>query len=693
MERHERSILIIEFIREEVPREFDMEAGGLVFHIYSYSIGWDFATAAALVKSFDGQVDAIVLAGLRDVATYGTTSVPILAPSEVVAAAHKTPVYLGAEMERMFASWVLNKAQKRYPEIFRGRKALLHTAFLTPFASILESYGMRVSAADPLLLINRGRVLRGPTQIGIFLRLMAPVLASKILVNNNTLYKACSRRSRRILSNWIGQSNVFVTYARFLHGWINPQSLSGKVLIVDQLTQEQRDEFTNAGVVQIIELMPEFKPFENLPFKCFGLLTAVMDLLRSHEDNNDSLMDYTLSFVQRKKLKIVPSKPISSIPRRCAFILHPLNTRQLLNADGLKWLSKLPIYVQQIAEKAILHAPIQKVGQVRGVRSEHNGQEVICDLYALPATPKTILNMRNDLLYKRLAEAASKAQQDGSVLIGLGAYTKVAGDAGVTVARLSPIPVTTGNSYSASATVWAAYEMVAKLGFLKEQVSGKFSGTAMIIGATGAIGRVSALVLAEKFDTIVLVAPRAEKLLELKDEMEKSNPNTKVILSTRAEKELPNCDLIITATSNTRGDTLDIMQVKPGAVICDCSRPLDISVEDVSKRPDVLVIESGEIDLPGNVEITLDIGLPKPTVYACLAETIVLTMEGRYEPFSLSRHLSASRVKEIHDIGIKHGAKLAPIQSQLGIVDEARITKCRELAQARRKKDNSKKLG
>jgi predicted amino acid dehydrogenase len=684
MEQHERSILMIEFIREEVPREFDLQSGGLSFHIHSYCIGWDFATAASLVKSFDGQVDAIVLAGLRDVATYGNSSVPILPPSEVVAAAQKTPVYLGAEMERMFASWILNKAQKKYPEVFRGRKALLHTALLTPFASLLESYGMRVSSADPLLLLNRGRALRGPTQIRTFLKFLAPSLASKNLVNNNTLYKACSRRSRRTLANWISEADIFVTYARFLHGWIDSKSLAGKVLIIDQLTQQQRREFTDAGVIQIIELLPELKALENLPFRCFGLLTAVMDLLRSHEDSQDSLMDYTLSFMQNKELRVVPFKPFRSIPRRCAFILHPLSTKQLLSADALSWMSRLPKSVQQMAEKAILHAPIQKVGQVRGVRSNLNGQEVICDLYALPATPKRILEMRSDLLYRRLVEAACKAQKDGSVLIGLGAYTKVAGDAGVTVARLSPIPVTTGNSYSASATVWAAYEMVVKLGFVKEQKNGKFSGTAMIVGATGAIGRVSALVLAEKFDTIVLVAPRAEKLLELKDEMEKSYPDTRVILSTRADKELPNCDLVVTATSNTRGDTLDIMQVKPGAVICDCSRPLDISVEDVMKRPDVLVIESGEIDLPGNVEVTLDIGLPKPTVYACLAETIMLTMEGRYEPFSLSRHLSASRVKEIHEIGLKHGARLAPIQSQLGIVDDARIETCRALAQTRR---------
>ena len=33
------------------------------------------------------------------------------------------------------------------------------------------------------------------------------------------------------------------------------------------------------------------------------------------------------------------------------------------------------------------------------------------------------------------------------------------------------------------------------------------------------------------------------------------------------------------------------MQVKPGAVITDVARPLDLSAEDVAKRPDVLVTD------------------------------------------------------------------------------------------------------
>jgi len=292
-----------------------------------------------------------------------------------------------------------------------------------------------------------------------------------------------------------------------------------------------------------------------------------------------------------------------------------------------------------------------------------------------------MLRMDESYIYDQLVSAAQDAHQRGALMFGLGAYTKVIGDSGVTVARRSPIPVTTGNSYSAAATLWAARVIVEKMGFVTQKNSdGKLRMKVMIVGATGSIGRVSAQLLALVADQVVIVAPRADKLLELRDEISELSPRTEVLVRTDPNEELDDTDLIVTATSNQRGRILDIMRVKPGAVICDCSRPLDISSDEAKRRPDVLVIESGEIDLPGPVRMSVDIGLPKPSVYACLAETVLLTMEGRYESFSLSRQLQFERVKEIYQLGLKHGARLATIRTHEGNLTEEQVVRCRELA-------------
>ena len=80
-------------------------------------------------------------------------------------------------------------------------------------------------------------------------------------------------------------------------------------------------------------------------------------------------------------------------------------------------------------------------------------------------------------------------------------------------------------------------------------------------------------------------------------------------------------------------------------------------------RPDVLVIESGEVLIPGNIDFGYDIGLPPKTSYACLAETALLAMEGRFEDYTLGRNIEIERVKEIYRLFKKHGFKLAGLRS------------------------------
>jgi predicted amino acid dehydrogenase len=118
-------------------------------------------------------------------------------------------------------------------------------------------------------------------------------------------------------------------------------------------------------------------------------------------------------------------------------------------------------------------------------------------------------------------------------------------------------------------------------------------------------------------------------------------------------------------------------------VITDVARPLDLSAEDVARRPDVLVVESGEVRLPGEVQMR-GIGLPPGVVYACLAETIVLALEGRYETFTVGREIEWEKVKEIYQLGLKHGMELATISGINGVYTDEDIARIRELALERR---------
>jgi hypothetical protein len=78
------------------------------------------------------------------------------------------------------------------------------------------------------------------------------------------------------------------------------------------------------------------------------------------------------------------------------------------------------------------------------------------------------------------------------------------------------------------------------------------------------------------------------------------------------------------------------------------------------------------------------IGLPKNVIYACLAETIVLALEGRFEVFTIGRDTEWEKVKEIYKLGIKHGMKLAAISGVKGVYSDEDIAKVVALAKKAR---------
>jgi predicted amino acid dehydrogenase len=251
------------------------------------------------------------------------------------------------------------------------------------------------------------------------------------------------------------------------------------------------------------------------------------------------------------------------------------------------------------------------------------------------------------------------------------------------VAKRAPLPVTTGNSYSASAALWAAHEAVDRLGLVERDEDGRIRGRAMVVGATGAIGSVCARLLALASDELWLVSPESAKLLTLKHDIEREHPRAVIRIAATPDEHLPDMDLVVTATSGAGKRVLDIAAVKPGCVITDVARPLDLSAGDVATRPDVLVIESGEIELPGHVSMK-DIGLPPGVVYACLAETVVLALEGRYETFTVGRSIEWEKVKEIYRLGLEHGMKLAAISGVNGVFTDDDIDRVRTLAREAR---------
>jgi predicted amino acid dehydrogenase len=350
--------------------------------------------------------------------------------------------------------------------------------------------------------------------------------------------------------------------------------------------------------------------------------------------------------------------PVDAVKRnahRFAFVLHPLTVDYLAKHPRFRWTRQLP---RALVEAVAAYMPAMRVGRARGGCSPTTGQPIEGLIYALGATPRQMLTRPPEFTYRRLDHAVRDAAAHGARIVGLGAFTKVVGDAGVTVARRSSIPVTTGNSLTIAATLETAKLTARRMGW-----ANLARGKAMVIGATGSIGSVCSRLLAAAVRDVVLVSIEPDRLVALKQKIEAETPGAQVEIDTSTQRRVGDCDLIVTATSAFGQRVLDVSQCKPGAVILDVALPPDISAEEAAVRPDVLVVESGEVLIPGPVDFSFDIGLPRGVAYACLAEAALLAMEGRFESFTLGRDVDPARVKEIYRLFRRHRFQIAPLRT------------------------------
>jgi hypothetical protein len=116
-------------------------------------------------------------------------------------------------------------------------------------------------------------------------------------------------------------------------------------------------------------------------------------------------------------------------------------------------------------------------------------------------------------------------------------------------------------------------------------------------------------------------------------------------------------------------------------VILDVALPPDISAEEAAVRPDVLVVESGEVLIPGPVNFSFNIGLPPQVAYACLAEAALLAMEERFECFTLGRDVAPARVKEIYRLFRRHAMQIAPLRTFGQLLTDEMVADKRERAE------------
>ena len=331
---------------------------------------------------------------------------------------------------------------------------------------------------------------------------------------------------------------------------------------------------------------------------------------------------------------------------RFVFILHPLRqsdfTRKypILKAVPFRWVEEV---FKRLSPRVLSH--------ITGIASR-TGAQAEGWFIAVPMTPRVLLETPFEQVLPKIVQAGRMAEQLGAQIIGLGAFLKVVGDRGVSVARSLNTPVTTGNSYTAGSALQGALLAAARMGIRAEEAK------ATVIGATGAIGSVCARILAKHVASITLVARNVERLEALQEEIARS-ASARVHVSTDPRGAVRNADIVMAVSSAT-----DVLvqpeDLRPGAVVCDVARPRNVSAAVYEKRNDVLVIDGGVIRVPGEqVDFGFHFGFPPKHAEACIAETIILALERRFECFTLGADITVEQVEEIVRLAHKHGFEVA----------------------------------
>lgn len=334
---------------------------------------------------------------------------------------------------------------------------------------------------------------------------------------------------------------------------------------------------------------------------------------------------------------------------RFGFVVHPIDTHTFYSCISPWGLLKGIISEEKI-KKLAAYLPPKELGAYKKIRSLR-GIAISGNIVAIPLLPVQMISMEEERIISLIEKSIRCCEKKGANIVGLGGFASVVGDEGKVVAKKVGIPITSGNTLTASLALDGIYKAANMMGL---SIS---SCTLAIVGATGDIGSICTKVLSKRVKKLNIAARNEKKLQEFATILEKYG-HAKVEIFKYIKDAIYDADIILTVASAVSA-TIDPFVLKPGAILCDVAIPASIAKEEVSRRNDVLVFEGGlaKIQYPDDMlDTKMSSVMHINSIYGCLAETITLTFEGRFESFSIGRgNITEEKLTEIKAMATRNG--------------------------------------
>ena len=338
--------------------------------------------------------------------------------------------------------------------------------------------------------------------------------------------------------------------------------------------------------------------------------------------------------------------------KKVACVAHFINAEDIVNWDPS--IGKLDAATAEaLLNKAygVVDPFVTQTLVVEGVNSA-----IEMRIYGIPVSTDGLVNRmragQSNALLSQVQTCVESAIEWGAELVGFAGHTSIITNNCQSL-HYPQVGLTSGNSLTAAAAIEAIYQCLESnnLPLSKLRLG--------VVGAVGNIGEVITTILANEVSRISLFGTTRSmhRLQRLKAKLS-GLPHTPHVTVESNLANLRHCDLIFTATNSpTPIITGDALADTP-VVICDIAVPGD--VDHLSLNTNVTLLRGGLIALPTHQRTRLlGSGLRDGELWACVAEVVLLGLEGQMDNYSVGP-LVPQKVTDILKVARQQKFNLSP---------------------------------
>ncbi len=388
--------------------------------------------------------------------------------------------------------------------------------------------------------------------------------------------------------------------------------------------------------------------------------------------------------------------PVAAEPGRFGFLIHYTEEEDIYRSD--------PSFRQFTdAEFANLREWIKRFGPGFAHRmpkvTSKSGADAEGWIMSVPMLPGDMRGGGRGAAVGMIQDAVDLAGRNDASRVGLGAFTSIVTRGGDSATGRG-VPITSGNTLTTVSAVKAVEQMAARVDRPLE------TANVAVIGASGAIGRLAALMLGRRVGRLNLVGnaanPFSPSLLsrvadEVYDTLLSRSADTiaeqgelgaavermkrrvgvganrelkglaqrftaaaqaagspaPVNWKTPIDAALAQADIVFVATSSETA-VIDPLALRPGTLVCDIARPPNVARAEIPSNR-ALVFDGGLVAPPFGVDLGAFQTLPTDLCWGCLGETMLLALAREERDFSIGSRLPVEDADHISKLADEHG--------------------------------------